>query len=126
MINFTFKGHKISIRNDDWRKLKERFNVERAEKDMSGYRIRKLCSICKRYYLRDASDSCENCPFHEIPHSLCEPCMVILNSLFVVNKFESTINYIRWIKCDNRQARRQLKAILRRMEKVEASQGKEK
>lgn len=115
MINFTFRGHKISIRNDDWRKLKERFNVENAERDGDeDYVVRISCSLCLRYKY------CMGCPLNEIGR---RGCLSIFNYIFRIRYFSSGEKYrISWLKIDNAKARRQLKAILRRMEKIEASQ----
>ena len=115
MIHFTFRGHKISIRNDDWRKLKERFNAENAERDAYGdYAIKIPCPLCLRY------ENCVGCPLENINNN---GCATILYSIFGRRKFNAgDRDRIWWFGDDNAQARRQLKAILRRMEKIEQSQ----
>ena len=113
MINFTFKGHKISIRNDDWKKLKERFNPENAEyiKDENRYAIKIRCDICYR------SSCFSDCPLNKVR------CGEDIIYSFLRRKILGLdILCISWKKEVNSQARRQLKVILRRMEKIEASQ----
>jgi len=119
MINFTFRGHKISIRNDDWRKLKERFDPENAKEENQRFLIKKGCPLCKKYR---RNFSCEKCPLDKFSIELKTGCGVLINSIIptdIIIFFES---YIEWNKRNNAQARRQLKAILRRMEKIEAEQ----
>ena len=116
MINFTFKGHKISIRNDDWKKLKERFNPDNVEKRLSYFIINKKCSLCERYH---PNSNCRECPFGVLGRIGCSN---LLRSILRKFYFDNGQDYIEWNAEDDAQARRQLKAILRRMEKIEASQ----
>ena len=117
MINFTFKGHKINIRNDDWKKLKERLNPDNAKRDRYGdFSINIKCPFCPP----DSFSGCVGCPFEKMERFGCD---TILNSFFKKRYFNTGYKTkISWLKKDNSQARRQLKAILRRMEKIEASQ----
>ena len=123
MINFEFKGHKISICNDDWRRLKERFDVKNAEQDeFNNWSIQIPCSLCKRY--RKRFGNCGKCPLDEIRGEFLGGCANLLNSILKKEYAGFSVNEISWFPEENRQARRQLKAILRRMEKIEAEQEK--
>jgi len=120
MINFTFKGHKISIRNDDWRRLKERFNAENANCCSHLYcEIKIKCPLCERF-----KAGCNLCPLGM--KNIDMYCGDFMDSFFKFREqiFDTLPTCVYWEKENDRQARRQLKAILRRMEKIEAEQEK--
>lgn len=119
MIVFTFKGHKISIRNDDWKKLKKRFNVENAKFDTKYadtiYGINVPCPFCDRF-----EGACTSCPV--VREKTGISCRKLPVSFFKKSPLSMGWSSITWHKDFNSKARCQLKAILRRMEKIEASQ----
>lgn len=121
MITFTHKGHKVSIRNDDWKSLKRRFKPDNAKKAISGdYLIDIPCSLCERHYNPDLC--CQKCPLDKISGFASFGCTILINSILRKKTFRLGFNDIEWDKIDNSKARRQLKAIIRRMEKIEQNQ----
>lgn len=122
MINFTFKGHKISIRNDDWAEMKERFNIDNVGWNGEEYEIDIPCGLCFRC---QSNFNCEKCPLFV----LCDEgesgygCVNLLYKLLKQNVCLIFYkNKIKWVRQNNQKARHQLKILLRRMEKIEASQ----
>lgn len=120
MITFTFKGHKISIRNDDWQKLKDRFNPDNAKKKDDGdYVIDIPCSLCERHRF---GPNCGRCPLSKIIEEGDFGCTNLMNSVLRKKVFRLSFNDIDWDRKKNSRARRQLRAILHRMDKIEQNQ----
>jgi len=123
MIKFTFKGYDIAIRNDDWKKLKKRFNPDNAKCNADGnFAIDIICSLCERY--RKNTVYCTKCPLDKIAYVEIFGCGEIMASIWRREYLEVSQDYIWWDKRNNKQARRQLRALLRRMEKIEQNQEK--
>jgi len=122
MIQFNFKGHEIRIRNSDWRKLKERFNPDNAEWNGKVYEIGIPCWLCVRY--KDELkifNRCRKCPLSILDEN-SHACIYLMKKLFKKQYLIFYEDRINWKRKNNPQARRQLKAILRRMGEIEASQ----
>ena len=119
MITFTHKGCKASIRNDDWKKLKERFNPDNARKVGDFWSMDLPCSLCMRY--KD-DNKCTRCPLSCMEDEFRRGCGSLVKSLFPALAVELFEDGLKWSLKDNRKAHRQLKAIIRRMEKIEQNQ----
>jgi len=118
MIKFEKFGKTIEIRNDDWEKLKERFNLENAEWDSLGenYLITGDCPLCIRY-------DCETCPFSVfLPDKEELSCVEFLRELCKPMYFDPGHHRITWSRQANKLARKQLGQLLKMMDKIEASQ----
>ena len=121
MITFTHKGHKVSIRNDDWGKLRRRFNPDKAKKNRNGdYVIDIPCSLCEKHY--SVKSACRECPLDKIGGFGSFGCTNLINSILRRKAFKLGFDDINWDRKENSQARRQLRAILRRMDKIEQNQ----
>lgn len=116
MITFKKFGKTVKIRNDDWKKLKERFDADRAKwvEYRDGYFISVACSLCKRY-------QCGNCPFNKFADNY--GCTEFLDTLFKPRRFKVGGITVSWFKQQNKLARKQLGQILKMMDKIEKSQG---
>ena len=120
MITFKKFGETIRIRNDDWEKLKERFDANKAKWNftMEDYRINKDCSLCNRY--KTLLGNCGSCPF--VVFSSDNGCMDFFKKLFKPMRFKVGSMAVHWPKQANKLARKQLGQILKMMDKIEASQ----
>ena len=120
MIKFEKFGKTIKIRKDDWKKLKERFDANKAKWDfvMEDYRISKDCSLCNRY--KTLFGACGSCPLAVFGSDT--GCMDFLKKIFKPMRFKVGSMAVHWPKRANNLARKQLGQILRMMDKIEASQ----
>lgn len=121
MITFEKFGKTIKIRNDDWKKLKKRYDTEKAEwfDAYSVYEIKETCPLCETYH-----SLCSSCPFGEFDEENDDhsPCVIFMLKLFKEIHFQAGIEEITWSKRQNKLARKQLGQILKMMDKIEASQ----
>lgn len=120
MITFKKFGKTVKIRNDDWRRLRERFNPKNAVYDGSEgrYKIRRKCSLCSRY------DKCDGCPLDQFGD---DGCIFFFAKIFRdgINFEHGNVTRIAWDKEDDKKAKKQLNRLQRMMDKIEASQGEE-
>lgn len=121
MITFKKFGKTIKIRNDDWKKLKERFDANNAKWDrmMEDYRIAEACSLCNRH--KTLFGNCGSCPF--VVFDSDSGCLDFFKKLFKLMKFKIGSENVNWSKRSNKLAREQLGQLLKMMDKIEASQG---
>ena len=119
MITFKKFGKTVKIRNDDWRKLRERLDVKKANwgKFPLGYRIEMDCPLCSRY-------TCPECPFYvfKVMNSGGVACVEFLKKIFKPLYINPGTYWVGWSRQKNRLARQQLEQIQRMMDKIEASQ----
>jgi len=115
MIAFKEFGKTVKIRNDDWKKMRERFDVDKAWWDGGYYKISTSCPVCDRYV-------CPNCPFHVFVTKDELGCINFLEKLLKPMHFGAGNEEISWSKSKNKLARKQLGQILKMMDKIEASQ----
>ena len=118
MIKFEKFGKTIKIRNDDWKKLKKRFDAKKAEWEAlrEEYFIWMKCSLCESYRHR-----CKICPFSEF-YADENGCIEFLDRLFKPRRFEVGRVSVSWPRQANKIARKQLGQILKIMDEIEASQ----
>lgn len=120
MITFKKFGKTIKIRNNDWKKLKERFDARKAYWDGEQYLILTSCPLCDRYFTR-----CAECPFWAFKQygvgSVA--CVDFLEKLFKRMYLNPGTDGLSWSRHANKLARKQLGQILKMMDKIEASQG---
>jgi len=117
MIIFKKFGKTIKIRNDDWRKLRERFNPKNAvlNVDSCEYEIKRKCPLCSRYAF------CDGCPFDEFGEY---GCISFLERIFPNEEDFDTSDRTKigwWQNC-NKEATKQLTKIQKMMDKIEESQ----
>ena len=117
MITFKKFGKEIKIRNDDWKKLKKRFDSDVAFwSSLDGeYVISVDCPLCTRY-------NCETCPFREFETDDEVSCLVFLKKIFKPMYFDAGEERLYWSKDKNKKACKQLAQMQRMMAKIEASQ----
>lgn len=118
MITFKKFGKTIKIRNNDWKKLRERFDVENVEWNslVENYSIMGDCPLCIRY-------NCETCPFSVFPPDKEElSCMEFLIELCKPVYFDPGPHGISWSRQANKLARKQLGQLVKMMDKIGASQ----
>lgn len=115
MITFEKFGKTIKIRNDDWKKLRERFDATKAKWDGGHYEILMSCPVCDRYM-------CPDCPFHVFVIEDELGCINFIEKLFKPMHFTPGNEEISWSKNENKLARKQLGQLLKMMDKIEASQ----
>lgn len=117
MIVFERFGHTFKIRNDDWKGLRERFNLNNIKPGNCYYNILIPCSLCQRY----KNNYCLNCPFRvlESNHSAKYGCAIFLTKFFEVTKFTTFTDKLSWTKIENEEVRKQLKKLNKIMDKIE-------
>ena len=119
MITFKKFGETVRIRNDDWKKLRERFDAGKAKWDefWKRYRINVSCSVCNKY-------NCPRCPFYvfKFEDTTIPGCTQLLGKLFKPLYFKPDRHAVCWSRQANKLARKQLGQILKMMDKIEASQ----
>jgi hypothetical protein len=115
MITFKKFGETIKIRGDHWKRLRARYNPEKAKLDDEVYAISVSCPFCNKY-------SCKKCPFGVFGDEY--GCYTFFERFFPMGKeFDSDdITQVDWYEEDDKQARRQLARLQRMMDKIEASQ----
>ena len=120
MITFKKFGKTVKIRNDDWKKLKERFDAANAKWDyiMGDYRISEVCSLCERY--KTLFGACGSCPF--VKFGSDTGCMDFFKKVFKSMRFTVGSLAVHWPKQQNKLARKQLGQLQKMMGKIEASQ----
>ena len=120
MITFEKFGKTIKIRNNDWKKLRERFDANKADWNflMKDYRIFTACSLCNRYKTR--FNSCGSCPFTAFNSDT--GCIDFFKKLFKPCMFKVGFRSVNWPKRQNKLARKQLGELQKMMDKIEASQ----
>jgi len=120
MIKFEKFGKTVKIRNDDWKKLRERLDVKKAgwNKFHDAYRIEADCPLCSRY-------TCPSCPFYvfKVGGKGVVACVQFLRKLLKPMYINPGSYWIAWSKRINKLARKQLGQLLKMMDKIEASQG---
>ena len=122
MIVFKKFGKTIKIRNDDWKRLRARYNSDNAvlNTEHEVYEIKKECSFCSSC-IRSAE--CGGCPLAVFGKF---GCYEFFERVFPSGiEFESdVIDRISWDECDDKKARGQLTRLQKMMDKIEASQGR--
>lgn len=119
MITFEKFGKTVKIRNDDWKNMKQRFDVDNAEWDGESYSISVKCSTCIRHKYR-----CSGCVFWVFKgNNNSSACLDFLKGFVKPLYFNLGIEEIIWSKRQNKVARKQLGQILKMMDKIEKSQG---
>ena len=122
MITFEMFGHKLKIRNDDWKKLRNRFDPDNARFCIYNdkYWIDVYCSLCQRY--KDCN-ICGKCPFEILEKNDATlgafGCFVFFDKLFKKRVFVPSEGSVSWSKHDDREARRQLNRMQKIMDKIE-------
>ncbi|GAH20404.1 unnamed protein product [marine sediment metagenome] len=114
MIVFERFGHTFRIRNNDWKKLRERFNPKNAvEYGYKSVEIEIPCSLCMLY---DSGRDCHGCPFSSFGHN---GCLDFLRKLFREPKFQTGRERLVWNIANNSLVRRQLNRMQKIMDKIE-------
>ena len=117
MITFKKFGETFKIRNDDWKKMKKRFDLDVASwSRLDGeYEIRVDCPLCERY-------NCDTCPLRGFATENEVSCIVFLSKIFKPMYFGTAEERLCWRRFANKKARKQLDKMRRMMDKIEASQ----
>ena len=120
MIVFEKFGYTFKIRNDDWKKLRKRFNPDNAilYDDLDRYYINANCILCDRY----RNNHCIKCPFDAFTldiTTILYGCSIFFGKLFRKQQFSVGTEYISWEKEVDKEARRQLKRLNKIMDKIE-------
>lgn len=119
MIVFERFGHTFRIRNDDWKTLRKRFDIDNAIKEYDGWRIPISCSLCDKY-----DSYCPGCPIYVDSNRSCS---WFLTKLFPkMMRFETHKYSIWWDKEYNITVRRQLKRMQEIIDKIEIENKEEK
>lgn len=127
MIIFKRLGYTIKLSNLDWHSIRERFDLGKAKLDNEGehYVIKTPCFMCKKYH---KPNDCGDCPIYKV---LGEEfgrgsCTDLVESFFPDKEpdFNLESSEVWWsIFCD-KEARRELKALNKIMDKIEEENGK--
>ncbi len=120
MIIFKRYGHTFKIKNDDWKKLRMRFDPENArlESEFGKYYINLFCSLCSRY----KRNHCIKCPFEVLEKGHPCPrfgCSVFFDKLLRFKYFSFWTGYVSWEAEVDKEARKQLKRMQKIMDKIE-------
>ncbi len=127
MIVFERLGYTIKLSSADWKGLRRRLDLSKAEYvDKEFYLIDVKCLLCKKYYIRTKfGGDCKKCPIHKAID--CEAhndaCAVLMNSFFVDIGFEFNESEIWWDEEKGKKARRQIKRLNEIMDKIEKDNG---
>lgn len=119
MITFKRYGKKLKIRNDDWKKLRKRFNPDNAvlDNDLDEYYINVSCSLCDRYQ----GNLCIECPFDVFSRTMgiLYGCSIFFGRLFREQQFSTGSDDVSWEIRDDKKTRRQLKRLNEIMDEIE-------
>lgn len=120
MIKFVIKDHLLKLTNAEWANLKKRFNPENVVLvGRHNYEIKIPCRLCARYQTKKGL--CSACPFYVLS-SKDNACLDLIGTMFPAQAFHVNVKHIRWSSSDNYTARRQLRALQRRMREIEKLQ----
>lgn len=115
MIIFKMFGFTYEIENDDWKIIRDRFNLDNAIKTGGEWRIPVSCSLCDRY-----DDECVTCPMCVSGNKACT---WFFNKLFRTKRFDTGRYSISWDKEHNASTRKQLRRLNQIMDKIEIENG---
>ena len=119
MIIFQKFGKKIKITNEDWGKLRSRFNPHNAVRKGGKYIIEKGCPFCPKYQ-PTVSCECKGCPLAVFSHESRLGCEKFFDKLFPNLEFNAgDITELTWWKGCDLKARIQLYKLQRMMDKIE-------
>lgn len=121
MIEFKIKGHVLRLTRAEWDNIKARFNPEKAVyKKGVGHRIGVRCKLCSKYRIKE---TCSLCPFSVFASSSSgDGCLALIREFFPSQAFFVDKSKVYWYQKANRDTRRQLNSIQKRMKKIEDSQ----
>lgn len=121
MITFKMFGFTYEIQDDDWKIIRDRFNLDNAiktgAKTGAEWRIPTSCSLCDRY-----DSNCSTCPMQVTGD---KGCSWFFNKLFQIKRFGTGRYSVSWSKECNAIARKQLKRLNQIMDKIETDNIKE-
>jgi len=118
-------GREIRIREDDWRKMTERFDVGRAAYDsLSGYYcIYVDCPLCNRYSRTIIEGGCGKCPLRiferldELGRLNEVGCGIVVKEILAEHNFDKLYfdisggSLVEWKQVDDPTARDQIRVI---------------
>jgi len=126
MIEFKRFGKTVRISNENWKGLRERFNLNYARRYKNTYVIRVDCPLCRIFKPRAQDCISKNgrtCSFRQFSAGDVG-CIVFFNKLFRNGLlFDGTWrDKILWKAEKDKQVRKQLKRIQKLMDEIEKEQ----
>lgn len=125
MIEFKRFGKTVRISNENWKGLRERFNLDRVKEYKVSYIIRTDCPLCEAFRSNCRSKNGKACPFNQFSKFEDQVgCRVFFRKLFRDGPVfdDGRKDRIKWDNYDNEAARRQLKRIQKLMDEIEKEQ----
>lgn len=88
----------------------DRFDSKNATKSIDGrFEIIRTCGLCVNY------TDCSYCPFKKLETSKYRGCVKWINKRIEVKVFKLTLEDISWSKINDKQARKQLKELRKKI-----------